>query len=194
MVEAAAGGLELFGASLPPNTTGPALIRGLLDRAAATGFNVVRGWAHTVTAQYALQARVVACCCSRGLGLRQEARKRCCGAQQHPPAVAAAPPRCACFPPDRIPEPFADFTRRVQRGCVQRAGLCACGSTQAGPPGEKLECRAYWPARCSPALVALVWQGDSRSVKGMLEFSPAPTLPIPQTRPTPPRNRPIRCC
>lgn len=57
MVEAAAGGLELFGASLPANTTGPALIRRLLDRAVANQLNVVRGWAHTVTDRYALQAR-----------------------------------------------------------------------------------------------------------------------------------------
>lgn len=55
MVEAAAGGLELFGASLPPNTTGPALWRQMLDRAVANQFTVVRGWAHTVTPQYALQ-------------------------------------------------------------------------------------------------------------------------------------------
>ncbi len=55
--EAAAGALELFGASLPPNTTGPALIRQLLDRAVANQFNVVRAWAHSVTAQYALQVR-----------------------------------------------------------------------------------------------------------------------------------------
>jgi hypothetical protein len=56
MVEAAAGGLELFGASLPPNTTGPALVRHMFDRAVANKFNVVRAWAHTVSPQYALQA------------------------------------------------------------------------------------------------------------------------------------------
>jgi mannan endo-1,4-beta-mannosidase len=55
MVEAGAGALELFGASLPANTTGPALVRRVLDRAAANGFTVLRTWAHTVTAQYALQ-------------------------------------------------------------------------------------------------------------------------------------------
>ena len=55
MVEAGAGALELFGASLPANTSGPALVRRVLDRAAANGFTVLRTWAHTVTAQYALQ-------------------------------------------------------------------------------------------------------------------------------------------
>ena len=55
MVEAGAGALELFGASLPANTTGPALVRRVLDRAAANKFTVLRTWAHTVTAQYALQ-------------------------------------------------------------------------------------------------------------------------------------------
>lgn len=54
-VEAGAGALELFGASMPPNTTSPALMRRLLDRAVANGFNLVRAWAHSVTAQYALQ-------------------------------------------------------------------------------------------------------------------------------------------
>ncbi|KAL4859907.1 Mannan endo-1 [Chlorella vulgaris] len=43
LVEAAAGGLELFGASLPPNTTGPALVRRLLDRAVANKFNTAPG-------------------------------------------------------------------------------------------------------------------------------------------------------
>ncbi|KAI3438631.1 hypothetical protein D9Q98_001053 [Chlorella vulgaris] len=43
LVEAAAGGLELFGASLPPNTTGPALVRRLMDRAVANKFNTAPG-------------------------------------------------------------------------------------------------------------------------------------------------------
>ncbi len=59
IVEAGAGALELFGASLPANTTGPALVRRVLDRAAANGFTVLRTWAHTVTAQYALQVLMV---------------------------------------------------------------------------------------------------------------------------------------
>jgi mannan endo-1,4-beta-mannosidase len=56
-VEAAAGALELFGASLPPNTTGPALVRDMLDRAVANQFTVMRAWAHSVDPQYALQVR-----------------------------------------------------------------------------------------------------------------------------------------
>jgi mannan endo-1,4-beta-mannosidase len=56
LMEAAGGALQLFGASLPDNTTGPALVRALLDRAAAAGMNVVRAWAHPVSAQYALQS------------------------------------------------------------------------------------------------------------------------------------------
>ena len=54
-VEAASGALELFGASLPPDTTGPQLLRQQLDRAVANGFSVVRAWVSPVTAQYALQ-------------------------------------------------------------------------------------------------------------------------------------------
>lgn len=54
-MEASAGALELYGASLPDNTTGPAMIRGLLDDAAASGLNVVRAWAHTVSPPYALE-------------------------------------------------------------------------------------------------------------------------------------------
>ena len=54
-MEAAAGALELFGASLPENTTGPALIRNVMERAQHHGLNVVRIWAHPVSAPYALQ-------------------------------------------------------------------------------------------------------------------------------------------
>lgn len=53
-MEAAAGALELYGAAMPPNTTGPALVRLLLDRAQGAGLNVMRTWAHPVTQQYAM--------------------------------------------------------------------------------------------------------------------------------------------
>ncbi|KAL4519468.1 hypothetical protein Ndes2526A_g01925 [Nannochloris sp. 'desiccata'] len=53
-MEAAAGALELYGASLPDNTTGPALVRQLLDRAQFHGLNVLRTWAHPVSPPYAL--------------------------------------------------------------------------------------------------------------------------------------------
>jgi len=55
-MEAAAGVLELYGASLPANTTGPSLIRSQFERAQAHGLNVMRTWAHPVTAQYALMS------------------------------------------------------------------------------------------------------------------------------------------
>lgn len=54
-IEAASGALELFGASLPPNTTGPAMIRELLDAAQRQGLNVFRAWAHPVSPPYALE-------------------------------------------------------------------------------------------------------------------------------------------
>lgn len=54
-VEAASGALRLFGATLPGNrTTGPALVRSLLQKAQHAGMNVVRLWAHPVSKQYAL--------------------------------------------------------------------------------------------------------------------------------------------
>jgi mannan endo-1,4-beta-mannosidase len=53
-MEAAAGALELYGASLPDNTTGPALVRSLLDRAQLHGLNVLRAWAAPVSPPYAL--------------------------------------------------------------------------------------------------------------------------------------------
>ncbi|RMZ57555.1 hypothetical protein APUTEX25_001755 [Auxenochlorella protothecoides] len=54
-MEAGAGALELFGASLPNKTTGPQLVRDVLDRAQAKGVNVVRAWAQAVTPNYALE-------------------------------------------------------------------------------------------------------------------------------------------
>ena len=77
-MEAAAGGLELLGASLPANTTGPAMIRGLLDRAAANGFTVVRAWVSPVTAQYALQASGPG---QARVGLGCFSGRRCCWRQ-----------------------------------------------------------------------------------------------------------------
>ncbi|GAB4816952.1 hypothetical protein N2152v2_003998 [Parachlorella kessleri] len=55
VVEAAAGALELFGASLPEGKTGPQLIRSLMDKAVQHGLTVMRAWAHPVTAQYAME-------------------------------------------------------------------------------------------------------------------------------------------
>ena len=55
MVEAGAGAPSLSGASIPVGSTGPALVRALLRRGAALGFIVMRTWAHSVNAQYALQ-------------------------------------------------------------------------------------------------------------------------------------------
>ena len=51
-MDAAAGAPRLVGSSLPPSTTGPALIRGLLDTAAGAGLTVVRAWAHGVSDSY----------------------------------------------------------------------------------------------------------------------------------------------
>ncbi len=75
-VEAAAGALQLYGASLPPNTTGPALVRQLLDRAVANGFTVMRAWATAVSPQYALEVGRAALVCGedvrrRGLEVAQ---------------------------------------------------------------------------------------------------------------------------
>jgi mannan endo-1,4-beta-mannosidase len=53
-VEAAAGVLRLYGASLPPKTSGQQLIRSQLATAAANGFNVIRAWANPVSLEYAL--------------------------------------------------------------------------------------------------------------------------------------------
>lgn len=53
-MEAAGGAFELYGASLPDNTTGPALVRNILDKAQAHGLDVLRTWAHPVSAPYAL--------------------------------------------------------------------------------------------------------------------------------------------
>jgi mannan endo-1,4-beta-mannosidase len=47
-VEAAAGVLRLYGASLPPNITGQELIKRKLKTAKEVGFNVVRAWANPV--------------------------------------------------------------------------------------------------------------------------------------------------
>lgn len=55
MVESAAGAPFLNGASLPAHTAGPALLRRLLDRAAASGLTFMRAWAHTVSDEFALQ-------------------------------------------------------------------------------------------------------------------------------------------
>jgi hypothetical protein len=107
LVEAAAGGLELFGASLPPNTTGPALVRRLLDRAVANKFNVLRAWAHTVSPQYALQAR------SPHLSIPQPAR----------PEAACR----MCAGADALLQTCArpsDSSWPVQRSRFQGAGLC----------------------------------------------------------------------
>lgn len=55
VVEAAAGAPSLSGASIPVGTTGPQLVRALLERGSAMGLNVMRTWAHAVNPQYALQ-------------------------------------------------------------------------------------------------------------------------------------------
>ena len=57
VVEAAAGAPSLSGASIPPGLTGPQLVRVLLRRGAALGFNTMRTWAHAVNAQYTLQTK-----------------------------------------------------------------------------------------------------------------------------------------
>ena len=53
-VEAAAGVLRLYGASLPPNITGQELIKRKLQTAKEVGFNVVRAWANPVSLDYTL--------------------------------------------------------------------------------------------------------------------------------------------
>lgn len=99
MVEAAAGALELFGASLPGNTTGPALVRHLLDRAAANGFTVVRAWAHAVSPQYALQVRWWG---SGGGGWSNGKPLPAGGAQRMPACLLQCPTRrCRCRAPRR---------------------------------------------------------------------------------------------
>lgn len=55
MVEAAAGAPYLSGASLPENTTGPALVRAMLDQGVAAGLNVLRAFAFAVNPQYSVQ-------------------------------------------------------------------------------------------------------------------------------------------
>ncbi|PRW59651.1 nitrilase 2 isoform A [Chlorella sorokiniana] len=55
VVEAAAGAPALSGASIPVNMTGPELVRDLLQKGKANGFNVMRTWAHTVNPQFAMQ-------------------------------------------------------------------------------------------------------------------------------------------
>ncbi|KDD76401.1 hypothetical protein H632_c239p0, partial [Helicosporidium sp. ATCC 50920] len=55
LMEAAAGALELFGASLPLKSTGPQLVRDVLDAAVSAGHNVIRVWAHPVSEQYAME-------------------------------------------------------------------------------------------------------------------------------------------
>lgn len=57
MVEAAAGAPVLFGATIPEGMTGPELVRNMMERGNEIGFNVLRTWAHPVTAQYALQPK-----------------------------------------------------------------------------------------------------------------------------------------
>jgi mannan endo-1,4-beta-mannosidase len=78
-MEAAAGALHLFGASLPEGSSGPALIRTKLDRAKAKGLSLLRTWAHPVSERYALskQPGVYNEAMFRGLDyLLDEARKR----------------------------------------------------------------------------------------------------------------------
>ena len=78
-MEASGGALELFGAALPENTTGPALVRQILDKAQSHGLNVLRTWAHPMTAPYALATApgVYNEAVFRGLDyLLDEARKR----------------------------------------------------------------------------------------------------------------------
>lgn len=82
-VEAAAGALELFGASLPPDTTGPALVRRLLDRAVANGFSVVRAWATAVSPQYALEVSGLARVCWEGVGVLLGRLHSCSGHVMH---------------------------------------------------------------------------------------------------------------
>jgi len=55
LMESGAGALSLYGASLPDKTTGPQLVRTVLDRAAANSMNLIRTWAHTVSPKYALE-------------------------------------------------------------------------------------------------------------------------------------------
>lgn len=43
-MEASAGAPRLAGSTLPPDTTGPQMIRALLDAAADAGMTVVRAW------------------------------------------------------------------------------------------------------------------------------------------------------
>jgi len=52
LMEAAAGGPRLSGSSLPPGVTGPELVTQVFDQAKAAGFNVIRAWAHGVSAEY----------------------------------------------------------------------------------------------------------------------------------------------
>lgn len=55
LMESGAGALSLYGASLPEKTTGPQLVRTVLDRAAANNMNLIRTWSHTVSSKYALE-------------------------------------------------------------------------------------------------------------------------------------------
>ena len=57
VVEAAAGAPSISGASIPKGMTGPQLVRTLLRRGAALGFNSMRTWVHAVNPQYALQPK-----------------------------------------------------------------------------------------------------------------------------------------
>lgn len=52
-MEASAGAPRLAGSVLPPGTTGPELIRSVLDTMAEAGLTVARASAHGVSAEYA---------------------------------------------------------------------------------------------------------------------------------------------
>lgn len=57
VVDAAAGGPKLSGATIPTNQTGPTLIRSMLDAGVASGFNTMRFWGYAVNPQYTLQTK-----------------------------------------------------------------------------------------------------------------------------------------
>lgn len=57
VVDAAAGGPKLSGATIPTNQTGPTLIRSMLDNGVASGFNTMRFWGYAINPQYTLQTK-----------------------------------------------------------------------------------------------------------------------------------------
>ncbi len=55
VMESGAAAPYLLGASLPPNMTGPELLRAVMDRAVADGMSFMRAWGHGVHNETALQ-------------------------------------------------------------------------------------------------------------------------------------------